>query len=251
MNLTGLAATTWDQFAGGDPKWDQHVFRHLIDRHPGRVLDVGCGTGRLLIPFLASGTDIVGVDASEEALAICRENARQRGLTATLYQQEMQAIDLASRYSTIIVPGGSFHLVTNREQAVEALTRFYEHLEPGGVLALSLDDPDDELREEALGRWISKGVVNRSDGTEVHQERMPERIDQSEQLKSTLIRYRVVRDDQVILEQVHTMKMRLYFRDEIQKLLGRAGFRDAAGIDGDAGSSGDQTRWKPVVVATK
>ena len=96
----------------------------LIEQHPGRVLDVGCGTGRLLIPYLAAGIDIEGVDSSKEMLSICRKKARRKGLNATLYEQRMQTLDLANRYSSIIVPGGSFHLITEREEAAEALKRF-------------------------------------------------------------------------------------------------------------------------------
>ena len=141
MDLTGLAAATWDGFAGDEPKRDYYVYGRLIAQHPGRVLDVGCGTGRILVPYLADGIDIEGIDSSQEALSICRENAARKGLTATLYEQRMEALDLPNRYSTIIVPGGSFHLLIEREDAAKALKRFNEHLEANGVLALSLDDP--------------------------------------------------------------------------------------------------------------
>ena len=153
MDLTGLAAITWDEFAGEDPKWDYHVFRRLIDRHPGKILDVGCGTGRLLIPYLACGVDIEGVDSSKDALSICLKKAQQQGLTATLHEQHMQTLDLGNRYSAIIVPGGSFHLIIERQEAAEALKRFNEHLDVNSVLALSLDDPGG-----ALGHVPSSGV---------------------------------------------------------------------------------------------
>jgi len=50
------------------------------------ALDVGCGTGRLLLDFLASGMDIDGVDNSPEILALCCETAQQRGLEPRLYE---------------------------------------------------------------------------------------------------------------------------------------------------------------------
>ena len=252
MSWTGLAATTWDDFAGDEPHWDYYVFSRLIERHPGRVLDVACGTGRLLVPYLASGMNIEGVDSSREMLSICRDRAAKKGLTPTLHEQRMQTLDLPNRYSAIIVPGGSFHLIIEREEAAKALRRFNEHLEGNGVLALSLDDPSQELREDALGRWISKGMVTRPDGTEVHQDRMSGQIDRAEHLTSTLIRYRVVHKGRVVEEQVHTMKMRLYFRHELEKMLKHAGFRKITTIDGDNGSSQPaETRWMPILVATK
>ena len=240
MDLTGLAAATWDGFAGDEPKRDYYVYGRLIAQHPGRVLDVGCGTGRILVPYLADGIDIEGIDSSQEALSICRENAARKGLTATLYEQRMEALDLPNRYSTIIVPGGSFHLLIEREDAAKALKRFNEHLEANGVLALSLDDPSEQLSID-IGRWRSRGVVTRPDGTELHQDRMTERIDRAEQ---------VVRGEQVVQEQVHTMRMRLYLKDEIQVMLKHAGFRDVAAIEDDGGGS-SETRWMPRLVAFK
>ena len=48
------------------------------------------------------------------------------------------------------------------------------------------------------------------------------------------------------------MKMRLYFRHEIQEMLERAGFREIAAMHGDTGTIGSgETRWTPVLVATK
>src|SRR5579871_3477924 len=41
---------------------------------PGRLVDLGCGTGRLCLHFAAKGYDCVGVDLSEEMLAKAREN---------------------------------------------------------------------------------------------------------------------------------------------------------------------------------
>ena len=81
---------------------------------------------------------------------------------------------------------------------------------------------------------------------------MTDRIDSAEQLTSTLIRYRVVRDERVVQEEVHEMKMRLYLRGEIQNMLERAGFRQTRAIDSDTGTGGSAgTCWKPVLVATK
>ncbi len=107
MDMTGLSATTWDDFAGDEPKRDFQVYRDLIAQHPGRVLDVGCGTGRLLVPYLASGIDVEGVDSSAEALSICRRRAAEKGLTAVLYHQRMQDLDVPGAGSPI-APGQDY-----------------------------------------------------------------------------------------------------------------------------------------------
>lgn len=63
MDSTGLAATTWDDFAGDGPFWEHDLFFRLIQQSPGKVLDVGFGTGRLMLSYLAAGIDVEGVDS--------------------------------------------------------------------------------------------------------------------------------------------------------------------------------------------
>ena len=252
MNLSGLAVSTWDDFAGQEPMWDHYVYHDLIERHPGKVLDVGCGTGRLLIPYLALGIEIEGVDPSEEALAICRANSAARGLSPVLYRQHMQDLRLNSRYRGIIVPGGTFHLVGEPDAARKTLRRFHEHLEPGGILALSLDDPHSELALDAVGRWQSRGAVNRPNGLRVHQDRMVVSVDAGRQTSTTHIRFREVRTGEVVREETHVMKMRLFFKHEIRSLLEQAGFQ---GVDGIAAPGSDSQSghraWEPIITANK
>ena len=252
MNLTGLAATTWDDFAGEEPKSDYHVYRELFEEHPGRVLDVGCGTGRLLLPYLASGIDVDGVDTSEEALAICRAKAAAQGLSPVLHRQRMQALELGSRYRVIILPGGTFHLAGDADTAREALRRFYDHLEPGGVLALSLDNPHDELSCAAVGRWVSSRVVPRPDGLQLHQDRLVIDVDENRQVSTTHIRFRAARCGKVVNEETYVMRMRLFFREEIESLLEQAGFLEVTGIAApDASGETQRSRWEPIIRATK
>ena len=252
MNLTGLAATTWDDFSGEGPKRDYHVYRELIEEHPGRVLDVGCGTGRLLVPFLALGIDIEGVDTSDEALAICHAKATAQGLSPVLHRQRMQTLEVRSRYRVIILPGGTFHLVGDADTARMALRRFYDHLEPGGVLALSLDDPQDELTHDRVGRWTSSGVVNRSDGLQLNQDRMVSDVDEDRQVSTTHIRFRAVRRGRVINEETYLMRMRLFSRDEIESLLEQVGFLSVTGTAApEANCQMHRSRWESIIRATK
>jgi ubiquinone/menaquinone biosynthesis C-methylase UbiE len=135
----GLMAALWDLFRGDTSNWsDRFFYREVIATAGQPVLDVGCGTGRLLLDYLADGINIDGVDNSPEMLARCREKATAIGLSPTLYEQTMQTLDLPRRYRTILVPSSSFQLLTDPADAAEAMQRFWRHLEPGGTLAMSL-----------------------------------------------------------------------------------------------------------------
>ncbi|HZG65094.1 MAG TPA: class I SAM-dependent methyltransferase, partial [Herpetosiphonaceae bacterium] len=101
----GLMAQAWDLLRGDTSQWpDRFFYLDAIGRFGLPVLDVGCGTGRLLLDYLAQGIDVDGVDNSPEMLALCRAKAATLALTPTLHEQTMETLALPRRYRTIIVP---------------------------------------------------------------------------------------------------------------------------------------------------
>ena len=96
-NYHGLVAESYDLFRGDQPveqeQWFQ-FYKRRLEQRPGVSLEVGCGTGRVLLPFLAAGFPIEGVDSSSELLASCRRKACGMGLEPVLYQQYIQELVL-------------------------------------------------------------------------------------------------------------------------------------------------------------
>ncbi len=201
-------------------------FRYLLKQRPGLALDVGCGTGRLLLPFLQAGHEVEGVDASADMLAILCRNAAEMGLAPVIVQQRMQELDRPRPYRTILVPCGSFQLVIDRAEAMETLRRFHAHLEPGGVLVLTIYNRWDELKAERVGEWVRRHRAPLPDGTELEKHA---RVDARHILEQTLditVRYRRLRDEEVIEEQVVASPEHWYFLHELKLMLERTGFRD-------------------------
>lgn len=65
----------------------------------GPVLDIACGTGRILLPCAQAGVDIDGLDLYEGMLAPLRKKAAALGLSPTLYQADMGDFRLPRRYA--------------------------------------------------------------------------------------------------------------------------------------------------------
>ena len=81
LEYTGLMAQAWDPLRGDTADWpDRAWFRTLIEEIGQPVLDVGCGTGRLLLDFLADGVDIDGIEISTDMLHLLRAKAASSGL---------------------------------------------------------------------------------------------------------------------------------------------------------------------------
>ncbi len=153
----GLVARWWAEFNRGGEDID--VFRSFIESSGEPVLDAGCGTGRLLLPYLHEGIDIDGSDTSADMLEWCRQRAEREQLRANLYPQAMHELDLPRRYRTIIVCG-AFGLGATRDQDLEGLRRLRNHLEPGGRLYMDHHLPNLES-PKAWKSWVEEPELPR------------------------------------------------------------------------------------------
>lgn len=222
----GLMAVTWDDLRRETPRWeDRGFYLDVIRRYGEPVLDVGCGTGRLLLDYLAIGIDVDGVDCSPEMLALCRQKAGALGLRPSLYEQYMEALALPRTYRTILVPSSSFQLLTDVEGAREAMRRFYTHLQPGGVLAMPfmiLWREGDPLETP----WQVR-EARREDGVVVRR-RSRSRYDPAHQLEHTEDIYEIARDGAVVESAYHhrSPAVRWYTQAQTLALFREANFAD-------------------------
>jgi SAM-dependent methyltransferase len=238
----GLVAQWWAEFNEGGP--EVAYFQRAIERGGQPALDVGCGTGRLLLPFLRADLDVDGSDVSPDMIALCREKAGREGLTPTLLVQPMHELDPPRRYRTIVVCG-AFGLGSTRAQDQQALTRFYECLEPGGILALDNQVPYANARHWSL--WLSderrslpqpfeppppEWRRTTSEGAELALRVRALELDPLAQRMTLEMYAERWRDGVLETHETHLLTHALYFRDELVLMLERAGFVDVV-VHGD------------------
>lgn len=239
----GLEAECYDIWFGAEPFWDQSFFRDRIARNGGVALEIGCGTGRLLLPFLRDGLAVEGVDASTEMLAICRAKAARMGLSPTLHHQLMQDLDLTSRYRTVFIPACSFQILAERDEAFEALRRYHRHLEPGGELLVTLAVPWRDFGVRRQWRLLRSGV-RPSDGATIliHQATVSDRIGQ---VQDIWLRYEVYREGRLVDTELRTHRLRWYHRHEFTMMLESVGFVDIAAQCGytDGHRANPEAEW--------
>jgi SAM-dependent methyltransferase len=98
------------------------------------VLDVACGTGRILIPCLQAGVDIEGVDLFQPMLDRLRAKAAPLGLAPRLHRADMSAFSLPRRFALVMIPFNAFIHNMTQDSQISCLRCCREHLVPGGQL---------------------------------------------------------------------------------------------------------------------
>jgi SAM-dependent methyltransferase len=111
----------------------------------GPVLDVTCGTGRILLPCLEAGIDVEGLDFYEGMLATLRAKAAAKGLSPRLHRADMSNFCLQRRFALVMIPFNAFiHNMTQAAQ-ISCLECCREHLLPGGQLVFDTFFPSLEI----------------------------------------------------------------------------------------------------------
>ena len=222
----GMLAEFWDLFRGDTSTWDDRFFYlDVVRKYGDPVLDVGCGTGRILLDFMQQGIDIDGVDNSPDMLRLLQQKAEKLNLQPNVYQQEMHKLSLPRKYQTILVPSSSFQLLLDPEYPPLAMQSFFEHLLSGGVLAMpfmTLWKEGDPLESE-----FTREVVRPEDGATVRRWQYA-RFEPETGFEHTIDRYEIVRDGQLLASEEHQQSpgTHSYTQQQAIALYERAGFKD-------------------------
>lgn len=213
---------------------DAEFYRSFIKNEGQPSLEVGCGNGRLLIPYLAEGLNVEGLDLSPYMIDICKKRAKAKGLNVTLYQQAMQEMDTGKKYNTIFIPYGSFMLLHDMQDIEKALRQFYNHLNKGGTLLISLFIPtatDIHASAPQPNQWRLRREGKRHDGATV---KCWEHacFDMNAQIENSKYRYEVIQDGEIIDTEEESLMIRWYTQIQFAELLGNMGYKNIKCVSG-------------------
>jgi SAM-dependent methyltransferase len=149
-----LIAKYYDLLYGAlDEDWP--MWQTLTETTAGPILEVGCGTGRLLVPLAEAGHTLTGLDLSLVALDASRAKIKATGLTrrVTLHQADMRNFDLPQKnFALAFIPLNTFLHNHTAEDQLSTLRAIQRHLQPAGRLIIDIFYPDPTLLAEADGR---------------------------------------------------------------------------------------------------
>jgi SAM-dependent methyltransferase len=165
MNLT---AVDYDRFAPfydlefGSFDDDLPLYRAFAAHVGHPVLELGCGTGRVLLPLAAEGYRVTGVDLSPAMLALARAAAEEQGLADRVALVEGDIRSLAglpeAHFALAVSAINSFLHLETQEDQLAALRSIARCLRPGGLFIADLFPPHPELLAEYDGRLVHAGT---------------------------------------------------------------------------------------------
>ena len=121
-----------------------------------RVLDLGCGAGRVLLPLAEAGHSVTGLDRNEKALADCRKRLDDHNLSALLlradFLEDWPALNKS--FDAVCLLGNTIMTVADVDEAVHLMQRLCEVLADGGLFIVD-DCPHDFWPELTEGNWTS------------------------------------------------------------------------------------------------
>ncbi len=199
----------------------------FASRTGGPVLDLGCGTGRFLVPLAKAGYAITGVDTSAAMLAAARMAVGEAGCDAnvTLRQDDFRALTSLgdTRFALAFCAQNTFLHLPDTASQQAALRAIAAHLRPGSLLVLDLIHPNPELLGAYYGAITHEATFASAAGDRVDRFVSAFYRAATQTVEATWF-YDITAPDRALSRIVVPFSMRLIGRYEIELLLHDAGF---------------------------
>jgi len=211
---------------------DVEFYLGLARAAGGPALELGCGTGRVLLPLARAGIDATGLDLSRSMLDVAAERLGKEGgevaSRVTFIHGDMTAFDLGRRFGLVYIAFRSFMMLTTPEEQRRCLEAAHRHLAPGGTLAIDLFDPLlDRLAPGPLPQsWTPMGNLPHPESWNLVRIEVADRMNDpvAQVFEETWRFTEVDRAGSVLRQEEEVLRMRWTYRHEMRYLLELCGF---------------------------
>jgi SAM-dependent methyltransferase len=201
----------------------------LAKQAGGPVLEIACGTGRVLLPIAREGIAIDGVDNSSAMLEVLKarleREARDVRDRVTLHDGDMRRFRLGKQYPLVIIPFRPMqHMYTVQDQ-VDALTTAAAHLRDDGKLAFDVFYPKFEMIPAGIGKEVLdlEWAVDSAGHKIVRRYFRKDSVDKIQQTFTGTFIFRTYDDGKLVLEETDPLKLCYYTYPHLQALFLLAG----------------------------
>lgn len=213
---------------------DLPFYLELAEQIGGPILEVACGTGRVLLPIARKGIEIHGVDNSRPMLriletAIAREPREVRQRVA-LHEGDMRDFRLGRRFPLVIIPFRPMQHMHSVEDQVSALSSAAAHLGENGILAFDVFYPKFDVITAQMGEEVMEFEWKSSpDSTDIVRRYFrKDSVDKINQIFYFTFIYRTLRAGELILEETEAFKLSYFTCPHLRALFLLAGLEPIA-----------------------
>ncbi|MBM3242291.1 class I SAM-dependent methyltransferase [Candidatus Poribacteria bacterium] len=225
-------AAFYDYYATGI-EGDVQFYVEEAQKSGSPVLEIGCGTGRILIPVAESGINIVGLDRAPAMLSIAKQKIAKLNVDTQgrikLVEGDMRNFSLDQRFKLVMIPYQAFlHLLTSEDQR-QALCCIREHLADNGLLVFNIFDPRLDI---IVAHFGSLGSAMKKDSEFVHPDTSHKVIvwdsrqyDPGRQMLEQYFIFEELDDEGRVISKTYSpITLRYVYRYEMQYLLELCGY---------------------------
>jgi SAM-dependent methyltransferase len=213
---------------------DLPFYVELAEQSAGPILEVACGTGRVLLPIARKGIQIHGVDNSrpmlkilETSLASEHKDVREK---VTLHEGDMRDFQLGAQYPLVIIPFRPMQHMHTVEDQVSALTTAALHLSDTGLLAFDVFYPKFDLINTKMGEEVLEfeWSPNQDSQEIVRRSFRKDAVDKILQIFHFTFTYRTLRAGELILEETEAFQLSYFTYPHLRALFLLAGLEPVA-----------------------
>jgi SAM-dependent methyltransferase len=213
---------------------DLPFYLDLARKSGGPVLEIACGTGRVLLQIAREGVSITGVDNSRPMLQVLRARLKTEPpdfrRKITLHQGDMRDFRLGRKYPLVIIPFRPMqHMYTVIDQ-IQALTTAAFHLQKDGMLAFDVFYPKFKLMDEGIGQEVLdlEWPSGSDSDSVVRRYFRKDSVDKINQVFSFTFIFRTYAGDKLVREEREPFKLSYYTYPHLQALFTLAGLEPLA-----------------------
>lgn len=217
--------------AAGDPSLEGGFYHRLAERSPGKLLELGCGTGKLVFHLASLGHECWGLDITPQFIDFARRRQAEGGPSvgrAEFVLGDMVSFNIPERFSVIFATCGALCQLLSPEDRLNAVRCAAAHLAPGGLLCLATEFFSEKARKGRLApdgfRYsvdLRRTFTSQGKEFEAMQKRDYNPVSQTIEAEETIIRT----DDPSAPRFSHRIRAHVSTPDELELLLLGAGLR--------------------------
>jgi len=236
---------------------DLPFYLGLAEQSPGPVLEIACGTGRVLLPIARKGIEVHGVDNSRPMLTILKasladepQEVRQR---VTLHEGDMRDFRLGKRYPLVIIPFRAMQHMHTVQDQISALRTAALHLGDGGFLAFDVFYPKFDVLNSGIGEEVAEMEWSPSSNSEevVRRYFRKESVDKINQIFYFTFIYRTLRAGGLIREETEAFQLSYFTYPHLRALFLLAGLEVVAEYGSFARTPLDNTAEQMIFLLRK